>query len=212
VGSRWARHIAVVGLTALVGVTLYTELTRRGSTIGLRAGERLPPFAAPLALGGPRGDVNVATRPHEGQAGGRPACRVRGVGILNVCQLYERGPLVLALFVDGGSCADVLSRMQRLVPSFPGVGFAAVAIKGDSGAVARLARTQRLTIPLGVDRDGVLAGLYRMAGCPQLTFAYPGGVVQGAGLLDTPSAHALRERVRELVRAARARGWRAARV
>ena len=52
-----------------------------------------------------------------------------GRGILNVCQLYERGPVVLALFVDAGSCPAVLGDLQALAPSFPGVRFAAVAIK-----------------------------------------------------------------------------------
>jgi hypothetical protein len=208
VGSRWARYVAVVGLTALVGVTIYAELTRTGSTIGLRAGERLPPFAAPLVPGGPPGDVNVAVKPNEGQAGRRPACQVRGPGVLNVCQLYERGPLVLALFIDAGSCAQVLARMQALEPSFPGVGFAAVAIKADRASLAKLVRSRRVRVPVGVDSDGILPSLFRMASCPQLTFAYPGGVVQGASLFQTPSLGALRARVAQLVRAARARGWR----
>ena len=71
-----------------------------------------------------------------------PACTVRGPGILNICQLYEQGPVVLALFVDAGSCPRVLSDMQALAPSFPGVRFAGVAIKGDRGraAPARCAR------------------------------------------------------------------------
>ena len=38
----------------------------------------------------------------------RPAnvrrARCGGAAILNVCELYERGPLVLALFVEAGSC------------------------------------------------------------------------------------------------------------
>ena len=65
-----------------------------------------------------------------------PACEVRGPQILNICQLYERGPVVLALFVDAGSCADVLGDMQALAPSFPEVRFAAVAIKGGRGSRA----------------------------------------------------------------------------
>ena len=202
-GSRWARYVAVVGLTALVGVTLYAELTRKGSTIGLRAGERLPPFAAPLVPGGPQGDVNVATKPNEGQAGRRPACQVRGPGVLNVCQLYEKGPLVLALFVDAGSCPKVLAHMQAVAPSFPGVGFAAVAIKGNRASLAKLVRSLHLTIPVGVDSDGILAGLYRMASCPQLTFAYRGGAVQGTDVFRVPSAKALHARVEQLVDAVR---------
>ncbi len=207
-GSRYARYVAVAGLSVLVGITLYAELTRHGDAIGLRPGERMPPFAAPLAIGGPKGDVNVATKPNEGSAGRRPACQVRGQGILNVCQLYERGPVVLALFVDSGSCTKILDRMQAASASFPGVSFAAVALKGEAADVAKLVGRHKLRLPVGVDSDGILGGLYRVAGCPQVTFAYPGGVVQGATLLHTPSRPELEARLRTLVAGARARGWR----
>ena len=43
------------------------------------------------------------------------ACAVRGPQILNVCQLYDAGPVVLALFVDAGSCADILGDMQAMI-------------------------------------------------------------------------------------------------
>lgn len=207
-GSRYARYVAVAGLIALVGITLYTELTRHGDVIGLRAGQQMPPFAAPLASGGLQGDVNVATKPKQGQAGRRPACQVRGQRILNLCQLYERGPVVLALFIDAGSCTKVLERMQAIVPSFPGVSFAAVALEGQASAVAKLVRQRGLTLPVAIDRDGVLGGLYRVASCPQVTFAYPGGKVQGATLVNTPTLGELRVRVGRLVALARAQGWR----
>ena len=44
--------------------------------------------------------------------------------------------MVLALFVDAGSCPRILSDMQALAPSFPDVRFAGVAIKGDRGEAA----------------------------------------------------------------------------
>jgi hypothetical protein len=116
--------------------------------------------------------------------------------------------VVLALFVDAGSCAAILGDMQALAPSFPGVQFAGVAVRGDRGALRRLVRTRHLALPVGIDRDGALAALYKVASCPQVTFAYPGGVVQSKPLLTRPSYAALRERVSELVAAAQARGWR----
>ena len=63
---------------------------------------------------------------------------MRGPEILNICQQYEHGPVVLALFVNGASCTAVLSDMQALAPSFPGVRFAAVAIKGERAALRKL--------------------------------------------------------------------------
>jgi len=144
----------------------------------------------------------------EGARGKVPACQERGAQILNICQLYERGPVVLALFLDAGSCAAILGDMQALAPSFPGVQFAAVALKGGRTQLRRLVAEKRLALPVGLDRDGSLLTLYKVATCPQVTFAYPGGVVQSRALLVRPSLATLRARVSQLVAASRARGWR----
>ena len=71
----------------------------------VQPGEQLPPFAVPLALGSLNGDADTATHAFEGAAGRVPACNERGSQILNICELYEGAPVVLALFVDSGSCA-----------------------------------------------------------------------------------------------------------
>lgn len=139
-----------------------------------------------------------------------PACQVRQPQVLNICQLYEQGPVVLALFVDAGSCPGVLSDLQRLSVAFPGVRFAGVAIKGERAALRRLVRSKRLTLPVGIDGDGALAALYKVASCPQVSFAYPGGRVQSKALLGRVPLANLRARVSELVTASRARGWRGA--
>lgn len=207
--QRYGPYLAVLGLVILVLVAINTALTKPTGVAGLQPGGTLPPFAVPLAMGSVKGDANVATRADEGEAGKRPACSVRGVGILNVCRLYEQGPVVLALFVDAGSCPAVLGDMEALAPSFPGVRFAAVAIKGDRPSLRKLVRTRGLgRVPVGIDEDGALATLYKVASCPQVTFAYPGGLVQSKALLTTPSPATLRARVQELVTDARARGWK----
>jgi hypothetical protein len=69
-------------------------------------------------------------------------------------------------------------------------------------------RSRGITLPVGIDSDGALAALYKVASCPQLTFAYPGGTVQSKALLVRPSAATLRARVSQLLAAARARGWK----
>jgi hypothetical protein len=207
-GARYGRWFVLLAVIALIAITINTALTPPNGAKGIAPGDAIPPFAAPLALGTLQGDVNVATRPEEGQAGRRPACSVRGSQILNVCQLYEQGPLVLALFVDGGSCPAILDDMQVIAPSFPQVRFAAVAIKGATDSVRRLVRTRGITFHVGLDRDGILAGLYKLSTCPQVTFAYPGGVVQSAALLERPSLVVLRARVAQLLAASKARGWK----
>jgi hypothetical protein len=208
-GQRYGPYLAVLGLVILVLVAINTALTKPTGVAGVQPGSGLPPFAVPLATGTVNGDANIATRAGEGEAGTRPACSVRGTGILNVCQLYEQGPVVLALFVDLGSCPAVLSDMEAIAPSFPGVRFAAVSIKGDRGPLRKLIHTRGLVhVSVGIDEDGALATLYKVASCPQVTFAYPGGVVQSRALLAAPSPATLRARVQALVNGARARGWK----
>src|SRR5207247_4960952 len=104
-----------------------------------------------LALGDLRGAADVATRADQGSAGRVPACQERGPQILNLCELYERGPVVLALFVNAGSCPAVVSDMQALAPSFPGVQFAAVAIKANRRGVRALIGKRGLSLLLGLD-------------------------------------------------------------
>ena len=207
---RYGRYVGLLAVLVLVALTIGVALTRSNGATGIPPGQAVPPFAAPLASGTMKGDVNVATHANQGAAGKTPACAVRGAGVLNVCELYERRPVVLALFVDAGSCPAVLADLQALAREFPGVSFAAVAIKGERGSLRRLIRERRLTnVAVGFDSDGVLASMYRLASCPQLTFVLPGGAVQSAAILSRPPLATLRARVGELVAAAKARGWKA---
>ncbi len=210
VDPRYGRYAGMFALLLLVLVTVNTIVTKPNGAKGIAAGTSVPPFAVPLVTGNVVGAADVATHPNQGAEGNVPACQERGAGILNVCELYERGPVVLALFIYSGGCEDVLGDMQAIAPSFPGVSFAGVALKGDRASLRSLVRKRALTFPVGLDEEGILARLYRLATCPQLTFVLPGGVVQSAALLSRPSLRTLRARVAALVAAARAGGWRGA--
>ncbi|HTY95444.1 MAG TPA: hypothetical protein VMB91_00250 [Solirubrobacteraceae bacterium] len=205
--GRRGRLLGAVFVVALVALIAAALLHTPGGLTGIDPGKQMPPFAVPLAKGTLVGDANIATHAHEGESGEVPACKVRGSQVLNICELGERGPVVLALFVNGASCPRVLAEMQALKGSFPGVQFAAVAIKGSRSGLRRLIARQGLTYPLGLDEDGALASLYKVLGCPQVNFAYPGGKVQSRALLNTPTTAQLRSRVAALVAASRARGW-----
>ncbi len=205
---RYGGYAGLLAIVILVLITINTIVTKPNGVKGLAPGERMAPFAVPLALGNLVGDADTARHADEGQAGRVPACEERGPRILNICEQYERGPVLLALFVDGGSCPDVLGDMQALAPSFPDVRFVAVAIKNSRGEVRKLIGKLGLTYPVGIDSDGALAALYKVATCPQLTFAYPGGEVQGDAILTRPSRAELRARLAELLAESRARGWK----
>jgi hypothetical protein len=207
-GTRYGIYVVILAAILLVAFTIHVALGPHKGVTSIRPGSAIPRFAAPYAIGGPAGEVDVATHANEGSAGKVPACSERGAGVLNICQLYERGPVVLALFFQAGSCPSVLDDLQRLARAFPQVSFAAVAVKEGASSVAHLVRAKHLTIPVGVDGEGRLGELFAMVSCPQITFVYPGGTVQGEPLLNTPTLAVLRARVSELVAASLVRGSR----
>jgi hypothetical protein len=203
---RYGWFVAVVGVALIVYVSLNTLRTDSVGSQGLKIGTRVPPFAAPLALGTLEGDVNVARKPNQGSAGKRPACSVRGPQILNSCQLGERGTFVLAfLATRGAQCTRELDRLARVGRRHPRVQVAAVSIRGDRGELRALVRKHGWRFPVAWDRDGILANLFGVAVCPQLTYALPGGVVQATTVGELDDA-ALDRRFAALERESRSMG------
>ncbi|MEA2217166.1 MAG: hypothetical protein QOK19_2727 [Solirubrobacteraceae bacterium] len=198
VPPRYGRYVALLALVILVLITVNTISTKPTGDTGVAPGVKVPPFAVPLATGNLQGEADVATHANQGAAGKVPACQERGPEILNICQLYEQGPVVLALFVDSGSCPNVLGDMQALVAAYPRVRFAAVAIKGGTAGVRKAIRSRGVTFPVGLDRDGALAALYKLATCPQVSFIERGGTVQSRALLRRTPVSTLRARVAAL--------------
>jgi hypothetical protein len=202
---RVGRYAGLIGVVLLVAIVVSSLLVHRSGLTGTAPGQRVAPFAVPLALGNLTGAADVATHANSGGEGRVPACKERGPQILNVCELYERGPVVLVFFIDASACTKVLGEMQTLVTEFPSVRFAAVAIRGERGPLRRLVRSLRLTLPVGLDVEGGAAARYKVYSCPQVNFVYPGGLVQSKALLSSPTLAVLRARVSELVAASRAR-------
>jgi hypothetical protein len=207
---RYGRYAAIPAVAILILITVNTLVTKPNGVTGLSPGERVPPFATPLVLGTiKQGESNIAEHAHEGARGNVAACSLRSAQILNICELEEHNPVVLALFINSGSCPGVLSDMQAVASSFAGVRFAAVAIHAKPAPLRTLIRKDGLSFPVGFDEGAALLALYKVATCPQLTFILPGGTARGKALLTRPSRTVLRERIEDLERAAEARGWKA---
>jgi hypothetical protein len=207
-GRRYGWFLALVAVVLIVYVSVNTLRSDHVGSAGLKVGSRLPPFAAPLALGSVDGDVNVARKAGQGSAGDKPACSVRGPGILNSCQLAERGPFVIAFMATRGTqCTGELDALQRVLPQHPNLQVAAVSIRGDRDELRALVRRHGWRFPVAWDHDGILANLFGVAVWPQLTYALPGGAVQATSVGEI-GARALDARMTSLERAARAKGWR----
>ena len=192
--------VGVLTVAVLAYITLNTLRTESVGSRGLEPGTPLPPFAMPLAASRSDDDANIAVAPDSGPEGARPACTVRGPGILNVCELAEQGPVVLAFLATRSErCEEQVDVLDRLAGRFPEVRFAAVAVRGDHDELRTTARERGWSIPVGYDHDGAVANLYGVAVCPTLTFARRGGKVAGTALefLDeralAPYAQALQD-------------------
>lgn len=201
--------IGLVSVVFLAYIAYNAFTTESIGSRGVAPGARLPPFAVPLATSGmDDAFANVATQRDQGdQIGNTPACEVRGPQVLNVCALAERGPVVLAfLATRGADCTGALDVMEAARADHPGVQFAAVSLGGGIEDTADLVRANDWSFPVGWDKDGVLANLYAVAVCPQVTFAAFGGEVQGTaiGRLDPGDVE---RRLEGLERRSAVLGW-----
>ena len=198
--------LLLAGVALLVVVGINTLRTHGVSSTGPPVGKVAPRFAAPLALGGEEGDVNVAQHADQGAAGSRPACSVRGPGILNSCDLARTGPAAVVFFASGQDrCTGEVDALARAGRAVPQVRLAAVAVRSDRAALRGVVTSHAWAFPVAYDRDGALANLYGVAVCPQVTYILPGGVVAATTVGELGPA-ALTGRLRALVAEARRRG------
>jgi hypothetical protein len=164
--SRYTWFLGVVAVLLLAVVTINTFSTEGVQSGGPERDDELVRFAVPLA--------DAPSRPDEdAQIDQDKVCSVRGAGILNLCEIQERGPLVLALFpTDASRCRSVLAQFERVSARVPRVSFVAVGSGGDRDDLRG-----EWTFPVGWDKDRAVASIYGLVGCPQITFAGEGGRV-----------------------------------
>jgi hypothetical protein len=212
------RYSILVGLIFLAVIVVATVNTIGGGTGGetlgldkLPARWPLPEFAVPEGAGQLEGDANVAqddcetsSLPCPEDSRRTPACRIGTAEAIRVCDLFDR-PLVISFwFTKGDGCAEQQDVVERLYRRYRGrVGFLSLDIRDDRDTLRELIRRHGWTMPVGYDRDGALASLYGVGGCPTFAYVYPGGTLQGAGIGDLTSGQ-LGERVERLLAATRA--------
>jgi hypothetical protein len=122
--SRHGWFVGVGGVLLVGLITLNAFHTEGPGSRAITTGGEAPPFAAPLAASAlaaaDANDVNVAIERGQGEAGNVPACSVRRPDVVNVCALYERRPVVLALFATrSNECIAQLDRLDDAARRHP---------------------------------------------------------------------------------------------
>ena len=129
--SRYAWLVGIAAAVLVAGSLVISSTRPAGPGAGgLPAGAQVPPFAVPLATSDivcdsddDPCDANVAASGagDQGEAGSRPACEVRGPTVLNLCELTERGPLVLGLMATrDADCVASFDALAALPAPPPG--------------------------------------------------------------------------------------------
>jgi hypothetical protein len=211
------RYSLVVGLIFLAVIVVATVNTIEGGgggeTLGLDrfpARWPLPEFAVPAGAGELEGDANVAqddcetsSLPCPGGSQRTPACRIGSAEAIRVCDLFDK-PLVISFwFTKGDGCAEQQDVVERLYRRYRGrVGFLSLDIRDGRDTLREAIRRHGWTMPVGYDRDGAVASLYGVGGCPTFAYVYPGGTLQDASIGDL-SAGRLQEHVTRLLAATR---------
>ncbi|HEX6229759.1 MAG TPA: TlpA disulfide reductase family protein [Solirubrobacterales bacterium] len=211
------RYTIAVGLL-FAAVIVVAVLNRAGEggegTLGLDEQPPrwpLPEFAVPSATGLLEGDANVvqddcATSevPCPADARRTPACRVRERGAIRVCDLFDRPSLISFWFSRGGECVSQQDAVDAAYARYRDqVRFLSLNIRDDRDEVREMIRERGWRMPVGHDRDGAVAALYRVGGCPTFAYVYPGGTLHSAGIGDL-SASELGARLEELIDASAA--------
>ena len=210
------RYSILVGLlfVAIVAIALLGGVPGGGGTLGLDeqpARWPLPEFAVPVAAGELEGDANVAqddcsaaALPCPADARRTPACQVRTRGAIRACDLFAQPAVISFWFSKGGNCVDQQDVVSQVYSRYRGrVSFLSLDIRDDRDTVRELVRQRGWTMPVGYDRDGAVASLYRVGGCPTFAYAYPGGTLESASIGDLTQRE-LSERVERLLHASAA--------
>lgn len=209
------RYSILVGLIflAVIAVAAIHTLSGNGGedTLGLdKQPPRwpLPEFAVPAASGDLEGDANI----YQDDCGSSslpctdkrvPACKITTPGAIRVCDLFNR-PLVISFwFGKENRCERQQGVVSEVAARYRGrVNFLSLDVLDSRESVGELVREQGWAMPVGFDRDGAVAALYRIAFCPTFAYAYPGGTLQSASFGEL-TVGGLSHHVGELLNATR---------
>lgn len=170
---------ALVGLVfaLIIAVAVFSLLTSRESgTVGIGdvgIGEKVAPFAVPIATSDLEGDANID--PDE-------ACDLPGDDVLRICDYFDRPTVVSFWFTTGASaCIEQQDVFETVAERFGDrVGMVSINVRDDRERVRELIDERGWKVTVGHDTDGAVSNIYRVGGCPTFLFIAPGGVLESA--------------------------------
>ncbi len=185
---------AVVAVIAVIVALAGPLQTRESGSVGIGPvgiGEKIEPFAVPIATSDLEGDANIDPA---------RACSVPGEDVVRVCDYFDR-PLVISFwFTKGASaCIDEQDVFDRVASRYEDrVGFLSINVRDDRDRVRELIAENDWQVTVGHDTDGAVSNIYRVGGCPTFLFVRPGGVLNRAEIGATSESE-LSAQVRSLV-------------
>lgn len=171
----WKVFIAVLAIAIVVSlVTLFNGSKPVGSEN--LVGHPLPDFAAPLATSSLDGDSNIFTPQAAKAAHSTAACDVKLAGSVNSCSALAGDAVLLFWNSTKSECVNQVSTLNAWAKRHPKVNTLALSFDDKKAETAAVVRDNGWKIPVAVDRDGAVAALYAVAGCPSTFFARDGEV------------------------------------
>ncbi len=195
--GRPFNYVALVGVlfvVVMVVAAVNALRTTDSGTVGIGnvgIGEKIAPFAVPVAESDLDGDANIDPE---------RACEVEGSDVLRICDFFGK-PLVISFwFTKGASeCIGYQDVFDEVAARFRGrVGAVSINVRDDRDRVRELIAEHGWRVPVGYDRDGAVSNIYRVGGCPTFLFVDPGGVLRRAEIGRT-TPEELASQVRSLL-------------
>jgi hypothetical protein len=168
-----AAAIAIVAFLLAVVVPLETQESGSVGIGSVGIGEKIDPFAVPIATSELEGDANIDPE---------RACSVAGDDVLRICDYFDR-PLVMSFwFTKGASaCIDEQDEFDEVVRRFSSrAGFVSINVRDERERVREIIEERGWQVTVGHDTDGAVSNIYRVGGCPTILFVSPGGILERA--------------------------------
>lgn len=171
----WKVFIALLAIGIFVSLWTLFNGSRPVGSENL-VGKPLPDFAAPLASGTQNADANVYTPAQAKALKSTAACDVNIPGAFNSCRDLKGDAVLTFWNTTKSECVRDVATLNDFAESHPDTNVVAVAFDQKESEVRKFMKTKDWKLPVAIDRDGAVAALYSVAGCPSTYFVHDGEI------------------------------------